>query len=485
MELGFDKTGLVYIAKLTALLAVIFVSAQIVAHEIDIIYSPSPIPELVATPAVDEGEIFVDTPRGRPVFLDAKKALKKKDSLIWEKQDFVFVDLKKNIVETYKGGAPLHSFPVVNSGAPGSFFALPSGLYAVQGKADTYLSRIGKINLSRATFLYGNYVISARPQVTKETEAHASIELAAADAEAVSTDVHEGTKVLVYNDTISGNTTFSYFRRSNLPHQVPEVTAAAVLAADVETGEILFEKNKNDAFPLASVSKLMTGVVALDRLSLTQKVTITRDAYNTYGNSGGFSVGEIFSLQDLLYGMILPSSNDAAEAFREMLPDFLEQMNAKAKALGMTAAHYHDSSGLSTENIASANDLFKLMKYIYEYRPQLLEVTKTAHYTASSQKQRHTWTNINWPAGDKSFLGGKAGWIEDSLQTMVGVYAVRVSEYNARPIAIIVLGSRNRVGDIRALVHYFEQSFIYGAKVVTPEKAALPRDRASVIDAAQ
>lgn len=222
----------------------------------------------------------------------------------------------------------------------------------------------------------------------------------------------------------------------------------------------------------------MTAVVALENIKEGEIITIDDGTLTTYGNSAGFIKGETFKAVNLLYPLILPSSNDAAKAYELELSNFLELMNKKAAELGMTKTYFADSSGLDQNTASSAADLFKLVQYIYTEHPKILEISKLNEYGAYSEnkKKKHAWTNINWPRGDKRFMGGKAGWTEDSLQTMAGIYALRMSEYGGRPMAIITLGARNRINDIKSIINYLEQEFIYGF-VLTNESSRRPTPR--------
>jgi len=271
-------------------------------------------------------------------------------------------------------------------------------------------------------------------------------------------------------------TSTTYFRKTNLPHHVPVVGGAGALAVDLETGAILFEKNKDDVYPTASVAKLMTGVIAQESLASSTIVTAGSDAISTHGNSGGIVRGESFRVGDLLYGLLLPSSNDAARMFELTQENFVSLMNAKAATLGMTRTHYADSSGLRQETVSSAADLAKLLRYIYARHPEITTASRARRHSVVSdgRKIRHIWDNINWPAGDPKFLGGKAGFTNEAIETMAGIWLVNPSKSDSRPIGIVILGSRRRVNDVRAIVRYVETQFVYGAATVLTDSMPKP-----------
>ncbi|MFY9463168.1 MAG: serine hydrolase, partial [Candidatus Sungiibacteriota bacterium] len=273
-----------------------------------------------------------------------------------------------------------------------------------------------------------------------------------------------GIPALVLRHDSPSNISFAYFRKTLLPHAVPEVSAASALAADIETGEILFEKNKNDAYPTASLTKLMTAVIAKEEIKPDRLLAVGDEALATYGNSAQLSRGEVFRADDLLHGLILESSNDIAMLFQLAVPRFIDRMNEIAKELGLAKTFYEDTSGLSRKNITSAGDLFSLMRRIDTAYPELLTLSQERIYTitSSGKKKIHAWRNVNWPAGDRRYLGGKAGFTDDSLQTMAGIWSTRMAEYGGRRIAITLMGSRNRVQDTRAIIAYLEKNFVYG-----------------------
>lgn len=475
MRVNLDKKALGYSAKLTLLIIIILSEGRFIAATLTQILTPAP--EIPSVEVSDQGRFYLEPPDEKPIFLTAKEILKKRDALTWEGKDFLYADLEAMALMRYEKGALRQTYPIVARPKVDSFFDTPSGLYKIQSKTENHFSRIENVRLPSAIFLFGNYLIHGWPVGRTGAQVNDSftgggIRLSRENAKELYASVSEGTPVLIHRTPSSPVVRFSYFRKSNLPHSVPEVPAAAVLAADIETGEILFEKNKNDKYPTASVTKLMTALVARRELASTTVLTVTKDALDTYGDSAGLGKGEEFKINDFYYGLILPSSNDAAKVFELAVPNFIEKMNAKARELKMTRTFFEDSSGLSQKNITSASDIFKLLQYIYQNDPELLAISSKDQYiiTSSGKKRRHVWTNINWPRGDKRFLGGKAGWTDDALQTMAGVYLVRLTESGSRPIAIISLGTRERVSGIRSVINYLEQNFIYGAAVANDKQ---------------
>lgn len=246
---------------------------------------------------------------------------------------------------------------------------------------------------------------------------------------------------------------------------IVRLTATSYLAADLEKGTIFKEKAKDVKLPIASVTKLMTAVVALENTSEDELATVSKKALEAYGKEGGFVAGEKVRVGDLLYAMLLESSNDAAEILAEHLgrPAFLDLMNKKAEELGMTNTFFEDPSGLSPRNVSTAEDLFLLAEDIRAHYPEIIQKTKAQmHRVAKTSVVRaHTWYNHNKfvRTGDASFIGGKNGYIPESLQTGISFFdlPIKNSETNKaekRPVVIVVLKSVDRYQDFSALASF-------------------------------
>lgn len=474
MEFEVDKKGIISALELAAAGATILVSAHFIAIKAPEFF-PGPEEQAnitVASPEMpaDENAFYIDVASKKPIFLGVKELDKKREALVWEKRDFVWVDEDRASVSLYERGARRATFPIAAEPRRGSFFDVPRGFYTVQGKAEDHLVKNGRGHFSWAVYLYGNYLIRAAPAYVKSAliaagRDDAGIALGSAGAKALFQAVRVGMPVVVSRADSPADVSFVYFRNTLRPHAVPEVSAASALAADIDTGEILFEKNKNDAYPTASLTKLMTALIAIDEVKPSRLLAVGDEALATYGNSAGLVRGEVFPASDLLHGLILESSNDIAVMFELAAPHFIDRMNARAKKIGLSSATaFKDSSGLSRDNTTSAADLFTLLRFIDASYPDVLQWSRDAAYTVASanKKKAHVWANVNWPRGDKRYLGGKAGFTDDSLQTMAGIWSVRMAEYGGRRIAITLLGSRNRVRDARAIIAYLEKVFVYG-----------------------
>lgn len=231
----------------------------------------------------------------------------------------------------------------------------------------------------------------------------------------------------------------------------PLISAEAFLVADLKNGFIIKQKNKNKVLPIASLTKLMTAIVSLETLNQHKGVTVTGEILNEgYGNYGQLQSGETITAGELLYPLLLESSNDAAIALAAAYgkENFIKLMNQKAAALGMSNTLFEEPSGISDKNASTAEDLFRLARYLYDDKRYVLNITK--------EEEFQSWENNNSFAGDERFLGGKNGYIDISLDTTVALFSLPLMESENRDMAVILLRSQNRKKDIGLILNWLE-----------------------------
>lgn len=222
------------------------------------------------------------------------------------------------------------------------------------------------------------------------------------------------------------------------------ITAEEYLVGNLETGEIYLETNSTKVFPIASVSKLYTALVVHHLFDLEKRIEINEQMLKAYGNSGNLQVGEKLLPNELLYALLMESSNDAAEAFAHSYgyTDFIDQMNAFAKEIGMSKTSFRDASGLSAGNVSNAKDLFTLAKYMYASEKDILDISKTAimNLDKSEEHLAHHFVNINPFSKNPNFFGGKTGRTDEARESMVSLFNKTVNGVDY-PIVVIVLRS--------------------------------------------
>lgn len=236
---------------------------------------------------------------------------------------------------------------------------------------------------------------------------------------------------------------------------VPSVSAASYAVIDLTTGEILASKAAEIKRPIASITKLFTAATLLELdQSLTTEVTITAKDVATEGQAGRLTTGQTLTARELLFPLLLVSSNDAAVALeRATDTTLLAEMNERLKDYGITVA---DTSGLSSKNQASASALAHYVQFAYEAFPYLFDITTLRDYLGTDQG----WRN-NSPVADLSgYRGGKHGYTEAAGRTLVAVFDEEIAG-EGRPIGYVLLGSETVRADVLQLREFVSTAVSY------------------------
>ncbi|MFA6301129.1 MAG: CapA family protein [Candidatus Paceibacterota bacterium] len=260
------------------------------------------------------------------------------------------------------------------------------------------------------------------------------------------------------NDAIK----FQYYSINNDTNGGPKISAKAYLVGDLNTGEIILSKNQNQKFPIASTSKLMTALVAKKIVNPNETTQITKTALATPGQNGELRLGEKIRITDLLYPLLLESSNDAAEALALHFDrsSFITKMNQEAIGLQMDSTTYEDPSGLTPHNQSTVSDMFKLAGYIFKDQPDLFGITTKRSYSIKN----HSWSNISQFLSKTGYLGGKSGYTDEARQTVVSIFNLPLGESGFRPIAITLLQSPDRRKDVETILNYLKKNVYYGGE---------------------
>lgn len=243
----------------------------------------------------------------------------------------------------------------------------------------------------------------------------------------------------------------------------PDVYADSYLVADLDTGQVIKEQNIDEKYPVASITKLITALVSIETLDQEDITTISPDAVDTYGEQGNLRSWQKISIKDLLYPLLLESSNDASEALAEHAGRsiFISDLNGVAKSIGMGDSSFVDPSGLSPQNISTARDLFKMMQYLHKNNSSVLEITRLRDYRNKSG----FWSNLSDFRNDANYLGGKNGYTDEALYTLVTSFALPLSEDDEgayRNIVIILLRSGEKTEeDTREIIYWLLRDVYY------------------------
>lgn len=249
--------------------------------------------------------------------------------------------------------------------------------------------------------------------------------------------------------------------RRNFDVSEPILNAKAALAKDLNTDTELFSFNNSLKWPLASLTKLMMAIVAIENVGLDKKATVTETAVAAEGISGNFIANEEYKIGELLKAMLLVSSNDAAMAISEFYggDNLIKQMQSSAYFLGMDQTSFADPTGISPSNQGTISDLEKLVKYILEKHPDIFQITKTPktliHEEISSAEKE--LLNINayaYAAPRADFLGGKTGFTDEAGGNLISLF-----DYNGHTILLIVFGTDDRFGQTDILYNWIKKAY--------------------------
>ncbi|NNG81567.1 serine hydrolase [Acinetobacter sp. ANC 5378] len=244
----------------------------------------------------------------------------------------------------------------------------------------------------------------------------------------------------------------------------PSVNARAALVMDGQTGEVLYSKNSNTAFPIASITKLMTAVVISDgRLNMSEKITLQQADFSCSGcksSSSTLRAGDSMNRAEALLFALMKSENPAAAALARTYPGgraaFVSAMNAKAKSLGMNSTHYLESTGLHPGNVASARDLGILVNAASQYGLiRQFSTTPTYDFNLGYRVLKSNNTNALVRNGGWNINISKTGYINEA-----GRCVVMHTTLNNRPAVVVLLGadsSQARTNDATRLMSWVSQ----------------------------
>lgn len=386
-------------------------------------------------------------------------------ALIASGASFVAVDLHNLSISLYEDGRVIRALPVLSKGREGSWWETPTGRYSTLSKEGNHFSSIGKVWMPWSIQFYGNFFIHGWPYyddgtpVAKEYSG-GCVRLSSEDAKIVYEFVEKGMPILVFDDeTVPVLYRALSENASEIPF--PTLTAPIAFVADLNTGEIIANKNGDDVVPIASLTKLMTATVASELIYLERYVTITKSMLTASIQSVPLAVNEKYRAFDLLYPLLESSSNGSASAIAAMLGEsyFVKEMNRKGDALGMKHAIFVDPSGIGDGNVASARDLTRLAKYMLDKRKFLFDISRGESFSGFTAQPPKGTVNLNEFASSKALLGMKNGETNAARKTILTVWNGTTSSGDKRAIAIVILGSDQRENDTRAVLDWLSSSF--------------------------
>ena len=194
---------------------------------------------------------------------------------------------------------------------------------------------------------------------------------------------------------------------------------------DSDSGRVLYAKDKDNPRLIASITKIMTAILAIESGRLEEEVTVGEEVLTMYGSNIYIELGEKMKLLDMVYGLMLRSGNDAAIVIATFIggseEKFVTMMNEKAKEIGMTNTVFNNPHGLDevTQNKSTAYDMALLSSYA-SHNETYMKVVRTRKYTVQTDKKSYLWHNRNTFLTSYPYAtGGKTGYTPSAGRTLV------------------------------------------------------------------
>jgi D-alanyl-D-alanine endopeptidase (penicillin-binding protein 7) len=258
--------------------------------------------------------------------------------------------------------------------------------------------------------------------------------------------------------------TVGFAQAGELEHQKKVFLRSSVaLVQDADSGETILAKNSDQVAPIASITKLMTAMVILDRgLDLNDDIVVSReDIDHLKGTHSRLRVGTRLTRRELLLLALMASENRAAAALGRTYPggteEFVAAMNRKARALGMHETHYVDPTGLDSGNVSSAEDLARLVKVADDY-PLIREFTTTERAVVRTRGGKLVFVNTNRLVRNPRWdiYLSKTGYISEAGRCLV--MRVRVASKDLIVVLLDSWGKYSRFGDANRIRKWLESS---------------------------
>lgn len=257
--------------------------------------------------------------------------------------------------------------------------------------------------------------------------------------------------------------------------QAPDLNLQAtsvisVLIKNDGSQQILFDKNSEEKLAIASLTKLMTADIALENYAPDLMIEISKNAVNEEEDIGQFRVGENFTVQGLIYSLLMESSNDAAFALSEIIgqQNFVDLMNVEAANINMTGTYYINPTGLDPDkpkgavNYSTARDLAKLADYLMKKESGIFQITVRPDFELYTPDNvlHHKIKNTNELLAGKELglrvLGSKTGWTPLAQGCLLMV--LKAPDANGT-IINVVLGSPDRFGEMKNLINWLKDAY--------------------------
>lgn len=394
---------------------------------------------------------------------DSLPCLELGDEFSLSKMGFVEVNLSDMKIRVYKDEVLQKEVPILAKGDPQGWGGTAAGLYRVIYKSKNSFSLVSEVYMPWAVHFYGKYYFHGEPYYPGGKKLISEISggclrLQDKDAESLFEQVERGMLVLVIDKE---NDNYEYSKKGS--GEFPQVSAKSFLAADLDSGLVLAEKDSQKQLPLASITKLMTAIVVAENVDLERSILVRSYMLETYGSTEGLEEEKRYGVVELFYPLLIESSNDAAEVLSYFLgkEKTIRLMNEKAESILMGQTKFVDPSGFDPESVSTARDLFYLARYVFNNRPPILEITKGKEVRSFGEVSfdiEKLW-NKNVFINDPTFVGGKTGYTIQARYTALFIFRFNAEDAKERNIVIILLGSENLETDTQKIYIWLQENY--------------------------
>lgn len=239
----------------------------------------------------------------------------------------------------------------------------------------------------------------------------------------------------------------------------PLVTAESAIVVDLETGEILFEKNGYQNHLTASIAKVLTCITAIEKIDLDKYIYIDERVFSAVGSRIYLEVGDLIKVEDLLYGLMLQSGNDAAlflaYAYSDVIDDFICEMNNLCARLNLKTCTFTNPSGLDevNSNYASCYDMAMITKYAMNNATfRKIIITKKYQINMSSGKTLNLHNKHRLLQVNEKVIGGKTGYTKKAGRTLITCFKGEV-----RNIIVVTMDAYNDWLLHEELFYYYDK----------------------------
>lgn len=410
--------------------------------------------------------LHVPIPAGSPAQLVYGDRVSLSESSVFERTRNAYIDAGRSFVEIdqvdmkvrlFENGVLSYQTKIIEKAAAGSVCETPAGIYEIDAKQSSHRSKLTDLVYPYRVTFAGNYALHGEPMdasgaVAAPDGAYDCFRLADTEMASLYKELVVGMPVLVYT-SIKPTDQFTYTPKA------PIITAPQYLVADLNTNSLIAGEGLDEVSSIASLTKLMAALVAMEELDLTHDIAVSESSLIA-SVIPRLKQNQYVSVQELLSLLLVESSNEAAELLAgEVGRDrFVALMNQKATLLGLTDTVFVDPSGLGVGNQSSVRDLFTLAKHINDNRSFIWRISAEQRGTAYTEGAVGEYVNFNTIKGLEHFVGGKVGETRAAGQTSITVHALEI-DGSTRPIVVILLNSTERTNDVLRLIEYTKEQF--------------------------